>query len=428
VSAPLWLSNLAAYCLQVAVVVAVGTALGAASRLRVPRVVHAYWQGLLAACLLLPLIQPWQPVAAGSVSMSGASLIDLGAGAVASRLPSIPLAKLIALVLVTGIILRCAWLGLGFAKLARLRRSARRLEPLPASIHEIQIRLGIEPGFCLSDEISGPVTFGLRQPVILLPVCFPEMDATHQQAIAAHEMLHVARRDWAFNLAEEVVLALFWFHPAVWWLVNRIRLTREQVVDRDAVELTGARKPYLYSLLEIAAGVGTRRLFSAPTFLDESQLAQRIRTLVRKDVMSKRRMVITLAVVGALMLAAGLASVRAFPLKTGGGLLPAPADEKTAAKDEKPEKGFTKPVPIYKPDPPYTQEARDAKLQGTVRMRITVAADGTVSDVKLISPPLGKGLDEQAVETVKTWKFKPATKKGKPVEYKAAVEVTFKFY
>jgi bla regulator protein blaR1 len=428
VSTPTWLSNLAAYWLQVAVVVAVGTALAAASRLRVPRVVHAYWQGLLAACLLLPLIQPWQQVATGRVSVSGASLIDLGAGAVASRLPSIPVVKLIALVLITGIILRCAWLGLGFAKLARLRRSARRLEPLPAAMREMRTLLGVEPDFCLSDEISGPVTFGLRQPVILLPVCFLEMDATHQQAIVAHELLHVARRDWAFNLAEEVIIAVFWFHPAVWWLVNRIRLTREQVVDRDAVELTGARKPYLYALAEIAALAGARRLFAAPTFLNESQLAQRTRTLVRKDVMSKRRIVITLAAVVVLMLAAGLAIVRVFPLKAGAAMLPAPADEKTAAKNEKLAKDVTKPVPIYKPEPPYTEEAKDAKLQGTVRLRITIATDGTVSDAKLISHPLGKGLDEQAVETVKTWKFKPATKKGKPVEFKVDVEVTFKFY
>jgi bla regulator protein BlaR1 len=424
----MWLNNLVAIWLQVAVVVVVGTALAAASRLRTPRVIHAYWQGLLAACLFLPLIQPWQHVAAERVSLSGASMIDLGAGAVASRLPSIPVAKLIALVLVTGIILRCVWLGLGFARLARLRRSARRLEPFPVAIREIQTRLGVDPDFCLSNEISGPVTFGLRQPVILLPACFLEMDAAHQQAIAAHELLHVARRDWAFNLAEEVIIALLWFHPAVWWLVNRIRLTREQVVDRDAVELTRTRKPYLYALVEFATGVGAQRLFSAPTFLYESQLAQRIRALMKEDVMSKRRIVITLSAVLMLTLAAGLASVRTFPLKAGMAVLPAPAGEKTEAKNKKLEKGVTKPVPIYKPEPPYTQEAKDAKLQGTVRLRITIAADGTVSDAKLISPPLGKGLDENALETVKTWKFKPATKKGKPVEYKVDVEVTFKFY
>ncbi len=474
-STPLWLSNLAAYWLQVAVVVAAGTALAAVSRLRAPRVLQAYWQGLLAACLLLPLIQPWQQVATGRVSISGASLIDVGAGAVASQLSSFPVARLIVLVLIVGIFLRSAWLALGFVKLAWLRRRARRLEPLPAAIREIQTRLGVEPDFCLSDEIPGPVTFGLRQPVILLPACFSEMDAAHQQAIAAHELLHVERRDWAFNLAEEVILTALWFHPAVWWVVNRIRLAREQVVDRDVVELTGARKPYLYALAEIAASAGTRRLFPAPTFLNESQLAQRIRTLVRENVMSKRRIVITLAAVIVLMLAAGLAIVRIFPLFAPHGADGGPVEgtvmitvaadgtvtdarlisgslgskaleehalemlKRTKLKPKtewvgvpgvavaEPPNDVTKPVPIYKPEVPFTQEALDAKLEGTITLQITIATDGTVSDAEVISP-LGKGLDEQAVETLKTWKFKPATKNGKPVEYKLDVEISFRFF
>ena len=425
-STPLWFGNLAAYWLQVAVVVAAGTALAAASRLRVPRVVHAYWQGLLAACLLLPLIQPWQRLEAGRVSITGSNRIDFDAGAVASQLSSFPVAKLIVLVLVAGIILRCAWLALGFAKLDRFRRSARRFEPLPDAIREIQMRLGVEPEFRLSDAIDGPVTFGLRRPVVLLPPRFAEMDVPHQQAIAAHELLHVARRDWGFNLVEELILAISWFHPAVWWVVSRIRLSREQVVDREVVELIGGRKPYLYALVEIAAGSGRSQVVTAPAFLNECQLAERIRMLVKEDLMSKRRIAITLAAVIALTLVAGLASVRAFPLKAATPALTAPADEKAAAKDEKQDKDVTKPVPTYKPDPSYTQEARDAKLQGTVKLKVTIAADGTVSNVKEISTPLGKGLDERAIEALKTWKFKPATKKGKPVERKVDVEITFK--
>lgn len=421
-STPLWLSNLVACWLQVAVLVAAGTALATASRLRVPRVLHAYWQGLLAACLLLPLIQPWQQVEPGRVSISSFSRIDFGAGTVASHLSSFTVARLILLVLAAGLFFHCAWLALGFLKLARLRRTARRLEPLPAAIREIQIRLGVEPDFCLSDEISGPVTIGFRQPVILLPARFLEMEAAHQQAIAVHELLHVARQDWVFNMAEEVILTVFWFHPAVWWLVNRIRLTREQVVDRDVVELTGARKPYLYALAEIAAGAGASRLRGAPTFLNESQLAQRIRTLVKEECMSKRRIVITLAAVIALVLVAGLASVHVFPLKAGAAVLNASADEKKGAKDEK---NVTMPVAISKRPPIYPLEAKEAKLQGTVKLQVTVAADGTVSNIKIISPPLGKGLEREALDAVKAWKYNPATKNGKPVERTIGEDINF---
>jgi protein TonB len=53
-----------------------------------------------------------------------------------------------------------------------------------------------------------------------------------------------------------------------------------------------------------------------------------------------------------------------------------------------------------------------------------VEADGSTSHVTLISG-VGKGLDEKAVDTVKSWKFKPATKNGKPVATQIAVEVDF---
>jgi TonB family protein len=96
-------------------------------------------------------------------------------------------------------------------------------------------------------------------------------------------------------------------------------------------------------------------------------------------------------------------------------------------KAAKEETGTTPPMPVYKPEPPYTKEAQAAKVQGTVLLSVTVATDGTVSDVK-VTRPLDKGLDESAVKAVKSWKFLPATKDGKPVAWTGVVEVTFKFF
>src|SRR6266481_1961679 len=70
------------------------------------------------------------------------------------------------------------------------------------------------------------------------------------------------------------------------------------------------------------------------------------------------------------------------------------------------------PVPVFKPEPPYTKEARRAKLEGTAKMEVLIDDHGDVANVKEISPPLGKGLDESAVKTVLTWKFRPAMHKG----------------
>jgi protein TonB len=89
--------------------------------------------------------------------------------------------------------------------------------------------------------------------------------------------------------------------------------------------------------------------------------------------------------------------------------------------------GVSEPVPIYDPDPPYSEQARKAKYQGTVVLMIVVDAQGNVRDVQVVKP-LGLGLDEEAVKTVKTWKFKPAQRNGVPVAVRLDVEVTFRLF
>lgn len=87
----------------------------------------------------------------------------------------------------------------------------------------------------------------------------------------------------------------------------------------------------------------------------------------------------------------------------------------------------TAPIPIYKPEPPYSEEARKAKYQGTVVLWIVVDTQGNVSDVRVVKP-LGLGLDEKAVETVRTWKFKPAMRNSIPVNVRVMVEVSFRLF
>ncbi|MGH9354572.1 MAG: energy transducer TonB [Terriglobia bacterium] len=89
--------------------------------------------------------------------------------------------------------------------------------------------------------------------------------------------------------------------------------------------------------------------------------------------------------------------------------------------------GVSQPVPIYDPDPPYSEQARKAKYQGTVVVSIIVDGQGLVHDVRIVKP-LGLGLDEEAVTTIQTWKFKPAERNGAPVPVRIMVEVTFRLF
>ncbi|ABF42134.1 outer membrane transport energization protein TonB [Candidatus Koribacter versatilis Ellin345] len=89
--------------------------------------------------------------------------------------------------------------------------------------------------------------------------------------------------------------------------------------------------------------------------------------------------------------------------------------------------GVSAPRAIYAPDPQYSEEARKAKMQGVVVLALVVGADGRTHDVK-IARTLGMGLDEKAIEAVKTWKFEPALKDGHPVSVLVSVEVNFHLY
>jgi TonB family protein len=89
--------------------------------------------------------------------------------------------------------------------------------------------------------------------------------------------------------------------------------------------------------------------------------------------------------------------------------------------------GVTAPRAIYKPDPEYSEEARKAKYQGTVTLAMIVGADGRPRNLK-VEHGLGMGLDEKAMEAVRTWKFEPAEKDGKPVAVLISVEVAFRLF
>ena len=88
-------------------------------------------------------------------------------------------------------------------------------------------------------------------------------------------------------------------------------------------------------------------------------------------------------------------------------------------------KGVTAPVPVYTADPPYTGAARGQKIQGTVMLQIIVDSSGLPQNVEVIKP-LGYGLDQNAVETVRQYRFKPALKDGKPVAVYMTVAINFR--
>ena len=89
------------------------------------------------------------------------------------------------------------------------------------------------------------------------------------------------------------------------------------------------------------------------------------------------------------------------------------------------EPGLTAPRVIYKTEPQYTEEARAAKVSGTVVLSLVVDEQGIAQDIK-VAKSLDQGLDQKAVESVQSWRFAPATKDDKPVRIIVSVEVNFR--
>jgi TonB family protein len=87
--------------------------------------------------------------------------------------------------------------------------------------------------------------------------------------------------------------------------------------------------------------------------------------------------------------------------------------------------GVKAPSLLYKVEPEYSEEARAAKYQGTVLLKVVVDVDGRAKDIQVLNG-LGLGLDEKAVMAIQQWKFKPGERDGAPVPVQAQIEVNFK--
>jgi beta-lactamase regulating signal transducer with metallopeptidase domain len=322
---PLWFSNLIFWSAQVALLVLAAGFLPRLFQIRQPRVLLVYWRALLAISLVLPIIQPWHrlPGAAAIViapDITAVRVVPASSPAVSHwHFPSLPLiAQIFGAVILVGIAVRFAILAMGLLKLRHLRRASSPISLFPesaAALEGMRARLEISTEFRLSPNVDSPVTFGLAAPVVLLPERFPSVDAQFQAAIACHELLHVRRHDWAQHLAEEILRATLWFHPAIAWLIARVRLAREQVVDLEVIRLTQERKPYLEALLEFATGRSRIAAIPAPPFLVERQLAERVALMLKEVRMSRTRLIASLTAISCCIAFAVILVVSTFPLK-----------------------------------------------------------------------------------------------------------------
>jgi len=183
-----------------------------------------------------------------------------------------------------GALLSLARLGGGIARLHGFRR--RSTIASPSLIREVELlagRLGLArmPEVRLSDDAGIPLTFGAPRAVVLLPRRFAEdLPAGQVRLVLAHELAHVARRDYLVNLAQCLMEALLFFHPAVYWLSRTAREEREHCCDELAAALAGNRHEVARALMALEELVGVHRPRTLAPAATGGILLRRIERLV----------------------------------------------------------------------------------------------------------------------------------------------------
>jgi TonB family protein len=390
------LTNIVAYAVQIGLLVGIGAALPALLRLKLPAARLLYWQVLLVACVALPWVRTWRSevIAVANTPIVVTQLAALAEASAPARFTIPPAGELALWLLATGVAVRMIWLVAGLMKLAGYRRHGHAI-PLPPEWSGVARHTSL----LISDEIGGPVTFGFFRPVVLLPAGFPAMSEAMRDAILFHELLHVERRDWLFTFGEELLRAVFWFHPAIWWVLGEIQLSREQTVDRAVIEMTQARDPYVDTLLAMAGVNRQLDLAPAPLFLRRRHLKQRVMGIVQEAGVGKTKMSKTRLILAQTAALVTMGVVCWFVT----GAIPLRAQTQMVADGAGVTVNLNGSQLMHRMAVSYPAEALARGVEGTVVVQVRLDSNGEVIDAAVLSGPdeLRKGVQQ----SVLNWHF-----------------------
>lgn len=186
---------------------------------------------------------------------------------------------------------------------------AQHAGSIQARLHELSQRLRMKhcPQLRISNGLDAPFAIGAIDPVIVLPQeTIDQLDSDQLDIVMAHELAHVRRRDMLIGWFETVLTALWWFHPAIWWLKSSLRQTREDCCD-DMLIANQIAQPdrYCETIIQAAARQTTHSL--EPIALgftsNEHPAGRRIRRLMNTSIRRFDRLQFT-AVLFSLLVAA----------------------------------------------------------------------------------------------------------------------------
>ena len=155
-----------------------------------------------------------------------------------------------------GLFALSARLTIGWRHVQRLKNEgvvpvAARLQAHLVDLCE-RMRISSPVQLLESALIQVPTAIGWLRPVVLLPAsALTGLTPSQLETILAHELAHIRRHDYLFNLIQTAIEILFFYHPAVWWIGNRVRVERENCCDDLAVAVCGDPVTYAHALTKV---------------------------------------------------------------------------------------------------------------------------------------------------------------------------------
>ncbi len=178
----------------------------------------------------------------------------------------------------------------GLYRLQRLRASCTPVHPeqLNPMLRESLARMLRQRGvtLCISNAVRVPAAIGYFRPMVVLPAwSLAEIPPQELNAILVHELAHLRRFDDWTNLAQKLIRALFFFHPAVWFIDSRLTLEREMACDDAVLAANFAPRAYAESLVTLAEKSFLRRgiQLAQAAVGHVQQLKVRLSAILRKD-------------------------------------------------------------------------------------------------------------------------------------------------
>lgn len=206
---------------------------------------------------VLPLFGPADPPVAAPAVVAFVESTTVAFGQASAGGATVAPLVVIGLAWALGAAARVMWVVVGARRLARIAALAEPIEDdvalararalVPARGRRFPLA-GL-PVPVVASPAGVACAFGWRPVRVLVPSALRDQPAGQRLAVYLHELLHAARGDVHRAQGDEVWRALFWWQPAVWWMLARLRLAREHEVDAEVVALTGGTRDYVEALV-----------------------------------------------------------------------------------------------------------------------------------------------------------------------------------